>query len=75
MSTATNRNEGASRRQRPGVTFTFMNGIDQGNLGNVDRLVRVLSGGALLALCVVGPVTVWGLVGVATRNPSGKETS
>ena len=37
---------------------------DFGNLGGVDRVVRVALGVALLALCVVGPTTAWGLLGV-----------
>jgi hypothetical protein len=33
------------------------------NEGTVDRLVRVVLGVALLALTIVGPKTLWGLVG------------
>ena len=41
-----------------------MNIEDSGNLGGLDRLVRIVFGLALLALCVAGPSTLWGLVGV-----------
>jgi hypothetical protein len=44
-----------------------MNATDEGNeenLGDVDRFVRVVAGIAMLALCLVGPTSVWGLVGV-----------
>jgi hypothetical protein len=47
-----------------------MNAIDErdegndGNEGSVDRFVRVVAGLALLALCIVGPTSVWGLLGV-----------
>lgn len=34
------------------------------NIGNVERVVRVTAGVGLLALVVVGPQTVWGLVGI-----------
>ena len=34
------------------------------NEGPIERVVRVLVGLALLALAVVGPRTLWGLVGV-----------
>jgi len=37
---------------------------DFGNEGNVDRVVRVISGLALLALCFIGPQSLWGLLGV-----------
>ncbi len=40
------------------------NNEDGGNVGNVDRSVRVVTGLALLVLCIVGPTTVWGLLGV-----------
>ena len=33
------------------------------NEGNIDRIVRVLVGLALLSLVFVGPRTPWGLVG------------
>jgi hypothetical protein len=34
------------------------------NVGPIERGMRVLAGLALLALAVVGPRTLWGLVGV-----------
>ena len=34
------------------------------NEGTIDRIIRVLVGLALLALTVVGPKTLWGLIGV-----------
>ena len=34
------------------------------NVGNAERVVRVLVGLVLLALVVVGPKTWWGLIGV-----------
>jgi hypothetical protein len=34
------------------------------NVASWDRLLRVLVGVTLLALAVVGPKTVWGLLGV-----------
>lgn len=34
------------------------------NVGNIDRLLRVLLGLALLALVFVGPKTAWGWVGI-----------
>ncbi len=34
------------------------------NVGNVDRILRVVIGLALLSLVFVGPKTLWGLVGV-----------
>lgn len=34
------------------------------NEGTVDRIVRVVIGLALLSLTVVGPRTMWGLVGI-----------
>ena len=35
------------------------------NLGSIERGMRVLMGLALLAAVVVGPRTLWGLVGLA----------
>ena len=35
----------------------------QTNEGIVDRAIRVIAGVVLLALTVVGPKTLWGLVG------------
>ncbi len=34
------------------------------NEGNIDRGVRIALGVALLSLCVVGPQSLWGLVGL-----------
>ena len=34
------------------------------NVGNVDRIVRIVVGLALLALVFVGPQTLWGLIGL-----------
>jgi cadmium resistance protein CadD (predicted permease) len=34
------------------------------NVGNVDRVVRIVVGLALLALVFVGPQTLWGLIGL-----------
>lgn len=34
------------------------------NEGTIDRVIRIIVGAALLALTVVGPKTLWGLVGV-----------
>lgn len=34
------------------------------NEGKVDRLVRILAGGAILSLYFVGPQSPWALIGV-----------
>ncbi|HEX4869684.1 MAG TPA: DUF2892 domain-containing protein [Moraxellaceae bacterium] len=34
------------------------------NIGDTERVIRVVVGLALLALVVVGPKTLWGLVGL-----------
>ncbi|NBB69786.1 MAG: DUF2892 domain-containing protein [Alphaproteobacteria bacterium] len=34
------------------------------NVGNIDRILRIVVGLALLALVVVGPQTPWGLIGL-----------
>ena len=34
------------------------------NEGTVDRALRVILGVALLSLTVIGPKTLWGLVGI-----------
>lgn len=34
------------------------------NEGNVDRLLRILAGGAILSLYFVGPQSPWALIGV-----------
>lgn len=34
------------------------------NVGSFDRTIRVIAGLALLASTVVGPKTMWGLIGI-----------
>ena len=34
------------------------------NEGTVDRVLRIIAGVVLLSLVVVGPKTMWGLVGI-----------
>ncbi len=34
------------------------------NVGNIDRALRIVLGLVLLSLVVVGPKTLWGLVGL-----------
>ena len=34
------------------------------NVGNLDRLIRALVGIAALSLVIVGPQTLWGLLGL-----------
>lgn len=34
------------------------------NIGNTDRIIRIVVGLALLSLVFVGPQTMWGLVGL-----------
>jgi hypothetical protein len=34
------------------------------NVGNADRAMRVVIGVALLSLTVIGPQSLWGLVGI-----------
>ncbi len=34
------------------------------NVGNIDRLARIVIGLALLSLVFIGPKTLWGLVGL-----------
>lgn len=34
------------------------------NVGNVDRIVRIVAGLVLLSLVFVGPQTPWGLIGI-----------
>ncbi|HEX9161509.1 MAG TPA: DUF2892 domain-containing protein [Thermoanaerobaculia bacterium] len=41
-----------------------MKGFFATNEGTIDRVLRVVVGIALLALVVVGPKTLWGLVGI-----------
>ncbi len=34
------------------------------NIGNTDRIIRIVAGLGLLSLVFVGPQTMWGLVGL-----------
>lgn len=34
------------------------------NIGSIDRILRVVVGIGLLSLTVIGPKTLWGLVGI-----------
>lgn len=34
------------------------------NIGDIERVVRVVAGLAILSLVLVGPKTLWGLVGL-----------
>lgn len=34
------------------------------NMGNVDRVLRVVVGVGLISLVFVGPQTMWGLIGI-----------
>jgi hypothetical protein len=34
------------------------------NVGGIDRILRIVAGIVLLSLTVVGPKTMWGLVGI-----------
>ena len=34
------------------------------NIGRIERIIRVGAGLALLALTIVGPQTLWGLIGL-----------
>lgn len=34
------------------------------NVGNVDRIIRIILGVVLISLVFVGPKTVWGWIGV-----------
>lgn len=34
------------------------------NVGNLDRMLRIVVGLALLSLVFVGPQTLWGLIGL-----------
>ncbi len=36
----------------------------QANVGGMDKIARIVVGLALLAMTVVGPKTMWGLIGV-----------
>ena len=34
------------------------------NVGSIDKVVRIIIGLGLLSLTVIGPKTLWGLVGI-----------
>ncbi|MGB0496910.1 MAG: YgaP family membrane protein [Rubricella sp.] len=34
------------------------------NVGSIDRILRIVVGIALLSLVVVGPQSLWGLIGI-----------
>ena len=34
------------------------------NVGSMERVIRVVAGAGILSLTVIGPQTLWGLVGV-----------
>lgn len=34
------------------------------NVGSIDRAIRVIAGIVLLSLTVIGPKTMWGLIGI-----------
>lgn len=34
------------------------------NIGNIDRIFRIVIGAALISMVFVGPQTVWGWVGI-----------
>jgi len=34
------------------------------NIGNIERIVRIVVGLAILSLTVVGPQSLWGLIGI-----------
>ena len=34
------------------------------NEGKLDRILRIIAGLAILSLCLIGPKTLWGLVGI-----------
>ncbi len=34
------------------------------NVGNVERVIRIILGVVLLSLVVIGPKTWWGLIGI-----------
>ena len=36
----------------------------QANVGGMDKIVRIVAGLLLLATTVIGPKTLWGLVGI-----------
>ena len=34
------------------------------NIGNIERIIRIIAGLAILSLVFVGPQSLWGLVGL-----------
>ncbi|ABQ35769.1 MAG: DUF2892 domain-containing protein [Bradyrhizobium sp.] len=34
------------------------------NIGKIDRLIRIIVGLAILSLTIIGPQTLWGLLGL-----------
>lgn len=36
----------------------------QANVGGIDKIARIVVGLALLAMTIVGPKTLWGLIGI-----------
>ena len=36
----------------------------QKNIGNVERVIRIVAGLIILSLTVIGPKALWGLVGI-----------
>ena len=36
----------------------------QANVGGMDKIARIVVGLALLAMTIVGPKTLWGLIGI-----------
>lgn len=34
------------------------------NIGNLERLIRVIAGLAILSLVFIGPQSLWGLIGI-----------
>lgn len=34
------------------------------NVGNIERMVRIVAGLAILSLTVIGPQSLWGLLGI-----------
>jgi hypothetical protein len=34
------------------------------NIGNLERLIRIIAGLAILSLVFIGPQSLWGLIGI-----------
>lgn len=34
------------------------------NVGNIERIIRIIAGGIILSLAFVGPATPWGYLGI-----------